>query len=279
MQHIPHVRLNTSSNENLVHTSGSWQSLEIASRKGLHISFTDTDAFVRDNRQYLFVSGMATKAWKRMKNDLEDASARQSVGCYKVDRTARRLFDLSKNRLGSMQEVTETPGMHCVCVEDFWPNQCMQSCLDSEAPAPKANVPECDCRLNCTRHLNDTTSVGSTCVDSGTDSDFDSDSDSDSDSESDSEIDPDSDSVYMSEGHLGPQFVVELGDYRGALDDWEALSNPDHEEHARQMPFWGCLTWQDVLGTPRDIHTQLQDFRELCDCIGTRKGTKTWSDV
>lgn len=231
VQHIPHVRLNISSNENLVHTSGSWQSLEIESRKGLHISFTDIDAFVRDNKQYLFVSAMATKAWKRMKSDLEDASVRQSVGCYKVDRTPHN--NLSKNRLGSIREVAESSGMHCVCVEDFWPKQCMQSCIDSEAPAPKANVPECDCRLSRTRHLNNTTSVGSTSVDSKTTSD----SDSDSDFETDSEIDPESESVCMSETHLGPQFVVAVSEYCGALNDWEAMSNPDHEEHAQELPF------------------------------------------
>ena len=57
------------------------------------------------------------------------------------------------------------------------------------------------------------------------------------------------------------------------------MFNPDHEEHAQELPFWGCLTWRDVLGTPHDINMQLQDLSELCGCIGTREGIKTWSDV
>ena len=67
LQGIPHVKLELSPfQESLLHSGGSWQSLEIESCVGYGVTFADIDAFVRDNPRYLFESTEATKAWRSM---------------------------------------------------------------------------------------------------------------------------------------------------------------------------------------------------------------------
>ena len=144
LQHIPHVRLEVSQTS-LLHTAGSWQSLEIKSYDGFEISFVDIDAFVRDNRNYLFQTYHTPKFWRSMKSALEDASSREGLRCHP---SKFRGYE----RVSSIQEVANSRA-HVACVEDFWPKQSMRSCLARAAPTPKANVSECKCRLsNAGRH-------------------------------------------------------------------------------------------------------------------------------
>lgn len=76
LQHVPHVKLELYQNT-LLHTAGSWQSLEINSYDGFEISFADIDAFVRDNRRYLLEAFLRPKAWRSMVGALKVASQRQ----------------------------------------------------------------------------------------------------------------------------------------------------------------------------------------------------------
>ena len=58
LQHIPHVRMTLASIEDLQLTAGSWQTLEIFRHLDeLHIDITDVDSFVRDTRDFTFMSG------------------------------------------------------------------------------------------------------------------------------------------------------------------------------------------------------------------------------
>ena len=72
---VPHVRLQLAPwQKTLSHTTGSWQGLEIDTNDSFEISFADIDAFVRDNRNYLFTTGKTTKAWRSMHTALHAAT-------------------------------------------------------------------------------------------------------------------------------------------------------------------------------------------------------------
>ncbi len=142
LQHIPHVRLELHQ-DTVLHTAGSWQSLEIRSHHGFEIRFADIDAFVRDNQRYLLEAFFTPKAWRSMRDALKLASIRQGVGYF-----------LEKpgvcERVSSMQEIASSAA-HVACVEDFWPKQSMRSCMPPAAPSLRANTSQCNCRLSHTR--------------------------------------------------------------------------------------------------------------------------------
>ena len=119
---IPHVKvtLDTSAEDNLSHTAGSWQSLEIYSKHyAFGISFADVDAFVRDNPKYLFISGKATKAWWRMRDSLKAANKRQGVEVYIHDCEFGSYFDAYK--LSNVKNMVNSRDAHLVC-HSVWRN-------------------------------------------------------------------------------------------------------------------------------------------------------------
>jgi len=66
LQHIAHVKLHLVVRMMLRNRAGSWQRLKIRNYNGFEISFSDIDAFVRDNRSYLLVSSKLCCCWHSM---------------------------------------------------------------------------------------------------------------------------------------------------------------------------------------------------------------------
>ena len=133
LQGIPHVRVRVhGSLDTLFLTAGSWQSLEVYVYGGFEINFTDIDAFVRDNRRYLFVTSKATKAWRNMSTAMHAASQRQCVG-YFTYKSADGTFH---KRLSSIKGIAKDLFAHAISFDDFWPKVDMQSCLPSPTPKP-----------------------------------------------------------------------------------------------------------------------------------------------
>ena len=174
---VPNVKLDLLFQSNLSHTAGSWQGLDISANGGFEISFADIDAFVRDNRNYLFTTGKTTKAWRSMHTAIHAASDRQRVDCFSPE-PAKGSFP---RRLSTDEEIAKSWSKrddHVVCVEDVWPKESVQACLASAvAPVLKAS-----------------STRSSTSTSQRAPSDFasqsaDSDSVSDSDSDSDFNID------------------------------------------------------------------------------------------
>ena len=159
LQGVPHVKVELPHHQvSLLHSAGSWKSLQIESKAGcsFDIRFADIEAFVRDNPKYLFETSKGTKEWRSMVSALKDASTKQGVTCYTTD-PDRSVY----KRIGTIQRVVEAtdPYSHhfdpfakgeLVCVDDFWPKGTMQSCLSSIAPTSKAGVLECKCRISST---------------------------------------------------------------------------------------------------------------------------------
>ena len=155
----------------------------------------------------------------------------------------------------------------------------MRSCLD---PATQDEAEECNGRLKCSPQLYDTSST-----DSQIDPDFDYDSDSGSEFEPEyySEAGPDSEADYDSDLSWETQSSKDLSEWCDALSGWEIPLDLDHEEHARELAFWCCPTWQDAAttidGAQYDGGTQSQALYEVCSCIShvSREDYMTWNDV
>ncbi len=54
LKHIPHIRLLSRFNLNFALTQGSWQSLETIGARGIHVAFSDLNAFVRHTKLFSF---------------------------------------------------------------------------------------------------------------------------------------------------------------------------------------------------------------------------------
>ena len=286
LRHIPHIKLKLSSGT-IKHSAGSWQSLEIDGQHGgFDIKFANIDAFVRDNAKYLFISRKGTKAWRSMRDSLDAACKRQGVALFKRDRLDEHFSD---SRLSSIERMIDVYAQHLVFLDEFWPEACMWSCLNPASPDPKDDVTEGDCLLRRPRQLYDSSSHSDWYWESASDSESDFDSDSESETESKPKAGADSEMFSKSEAEsgasLGPQSSVDLNDYCGALSEWEALNDLDRKEDVRQLPFWGCLTWQDATstndGAPYGGNPQLQALHEVCSFIGhnSREDKMTWNVV
>ena len=212
LANIPHVRVEIAQ-YTLSHSRGSWESLEIYGYEGFEITFADIDAFVRDNRRYLFKTLKATKIWRSMHAAMHAASCRQRVGCF-AERFSCEIFP---KVLSSIKDLGWSSQF--VCVEDIWPKQSMQSCSGSAvAPGPKADVSACKCMPGCTGQAKDSSSAAS---------------------KSDTSLSI----LPVPETGFQPKSTVTPGDTRGAVSDQEALPALKAEGHARHFPFRGCLTW------------------------------------
>ena len=135
LENIPHVRLQLHGSQDIIlHTSGSWQSLEVSSRQGgFEIGFADLDAFLRDNPKFLFKTVKVTKAWRKMSNALYAACERQGLRCFPY-KLADGIYSKRLSSIKCVVDVDEWIDTHLVCYEDFWPDQSMQSCLALLAP-------------------------------------------------------------------------------------------------------------------------------------------------
>ena len=159
----------------------------------------------------------------------------------------------------------------------------MWSCLD---PTTQDEAEQCDVRLRCSPHppLYDTSSTDSES-DRNFDCDYDYDSVFESEAQSNPEADPESEVDYDSDSSLETQSSADLSECCGALSRWEVPLDLDHEEHARELAFWCCPTWQDatstIEGAQYDGNTQLQALYEVCSYIGhsSREDYATWNDV
>ena len=265
---IPHVRLEVGimlGENTLLHTAGSWQSLEVCGYDGFSISFADIDSFVGSNHKYLFISHKATKAWRGMRDSLDAARKRQGVSFFKHDRTDGS-YETAK--LSSIPEMISSKDAHLVCVKELWPEECMWSCLHPTASELRGG------QLYYSSSSDFETGSGS-----NSDPEAEAESKTESESDSDSETDPESETGSESGASLGSQASVDLSDY------CTALSEVDREHHAKRLPFWGCLTWHDATstidGAQYDGNPQLQRLYEVCSFIGhgSREDYMTWSDV
>ena len=79
---IPHVRLYIEDMASLTLTDGAWQNLEVHGGRGLCISFSNADAFVRDTDRFLFVSRGNVELSQPMRASIKAACRRQSKACY-----------------------------------------------------------------------------------------------------------------------------------------------------------------------------------------------------
>ena len=278
---IPHVKieLDFGAKDTLSHTAGSWQSLEIYSKyHGFGISFANIDAFVRDNPKYLFSSGEATKAWWRLRDSLKAAEKRQGVELHIEDRGSY----YNAYKLSNVGKMVNSGSAHLVCMEEFWPKKCMWSCLDPATPGCLDEAKQCDDRLRCSPQLYDTSPT-----DSESDQGFDYDYDSGPEFEPEyySEAGPDSEVDYDTDLSWETESSADLSESCGALSGWEVPLDLDREEHAREMAFWCCPTWQDATSAideaQYDGNRQLQALYEVCSYIGhgSREDYMTWNDV
>ena len=79
---IPHVDLSVHGMAFLDLTIGTWQSLKVHCRRGLCITFSDANAFVRGTGQFLFDSSGDAEISQPMCASIREACSRQSKSCY-----------------------------------------------------------------------------------------------------------------------------------------------------------------------------------------------------
>ena len=82
LQHTPHVRVSSVSIRDLRLTAGSWQTLEFFHLSELHINITDVDSFVKDTRDFTFMSESPHGAPHVVLKQVQDACLRQGKACY-----------------------------------------------------------------------------------------------------------------------------------------------------------------------------------------------------
>ena len=150
LQGIPHVEIRKSKGP-ILHSAGSWQSIQIKSMHAYHIVFADIDAFVRENLKYLFQTYKATKEWRSMISALQSASQKQGVACFSNTHDDAFKWISPIPNVADIRDVFLEDGFsptdNVVPMEKIWPKQSMQSCLTSPAPICKADVLECKCIL------------------------------------------------------------------------------------------------------------------------------------
>ena len=151
LQHIPHVRLLSKHPVSLVLTEGSWQSLEILGERGVHVTFSDVDAFVTRTKLFsfccsdtFFLSDFRRGATSRkspamMMERLQAACSKHSVECYTTSHNDHswpftvKVTRLSNRKLKPPFDKGEEPScpesvfmqlartQTLVSHEDFWP--------------------------------------------------------------------------------------------------------------------------------------------------------------
>ena len=82
LQHVPHVRIIMEYDSDLQVTAGSWKTLEVLAFGELHVSMNDMDSFVRDTRDFTFMSESPHKALDVQMLQTQDACLRQGRVCH-----------------------------------------------------------------------------------------------------------------------------------------------------------------------------------------------------
>ncbi len=82
LQHIPHVRIVPAPGKHLQLTAGSWQTLEIFDLGQLRIHISDVDSFVRDTRDFTFMSAESPYGSHVVIKQVQDACLRHGKACY-----------------------------------------------------------------------------------------------------------------------------------------------------------------------------------------------------
>ncbi len=82
LQHIPNVKISLDSNDQLLLTGGSWNSLEIFQFGELDLTISDVDSFVKDTKAFTFMSENSQGASKELFQKLKGACRRQGKNCH-----------------------------------------------------------------------------------------------------------------------------------------------------------------------------------------------------
>ena len=82
LQGIPHVRIIMNSSSNLQLTAGSWETLELFHFGRLRVSMSDMNSFVRDTRDFTFLTESPRSKPHGLVSKLRDACFRQGKACY-----------------------------------------------------------------------------------------------------------------------------------------------------------------------------------------------------
>ena len=109
---IPHVELHIYGTASLTLAEGAWQSLMVHSTEGLHIHFSDANAFVRCTKRFLLLSSDEVEISQPMFTFIREACSRQVKSCYQcsyIGQVGRRSH---KVRLSNCEEVMRLDPLH-----------------------------------------------------------------------------------------------------------------------------------------------------------------------
>ena len=82
LQHIPHVRITTDATRCLHLAGGSWQTFEVFHFGRLRIVITDVESFVRNTRDFTFMSEVHHDTSHAVMKSVSDACLRQGKACH-----------------------------------------------------------------------------------------------------------------------------------------------------------------------------------------------------
>ena len=96
LRHVPHVRIIMEYWGNLRLTAGSWKTLELLAFGKLYVSINDMDSFVRDTRDFTFMSQSLHEPWDMQLIQVQDTCLRQGRACH-----VRRHYDKCRGKFGA----------------------------------------------------------------------------------------------------------------------------------------------------------------------------------
>ena len=128
LHYIPHVDLVFKDFSTFSLTSGSWQSLQIWSKAGIYITFSNVDAFVRDTQRFRF--DCTSQEAGGMSLVLRAACLRQGVPCHAYKQTRANTERVLVNRLSNAKVCRASADRQAApyvqdecpsCPNGFWP--------------------------------------------------------------------------------------------------------------------------------------------------------------
>ena len=105
LKSIPHVKVHINGRAILTLSDGTWETLHVCGRRGLCISLTDADAFVRGTERFLFVSLGSAAISQPMCASIREACSRQVKSCYQCGYMGRFEKDPYTVRLSNCEEM------------------------------------------------------------------------------------------------------------------------------------------------------------------------------
>lgn len=146
LQRIPHVRLLSTGCLKLALTKGSWESLEIFGLGGVHVAFTNLDAFVTRTKLFSFCCSDACSRSDfncvpaAMMENIHAVCGKHGVECYMTSRQynmleaeSRTVMRLSNKKIADPADKEEpnysedsllkklAKSQKLVCYDNFWP--------------------------------------------------------------------------------------------------------------------------------------------------------------